>query len=650
VDAALRTLRERPLMVAAFGRPEMDDRFPGLWNDRDVQRMSLAPMTPRSANKLVRHMLADLPEERAAWIVERADGNPFYLEELVRAVSAGHTTDLPDTVMGMVQARFDAVGMEAKRILRAGAIFGQTFRPSGVRALVGDQDRSLDRWLDILAQKEIVFPRHAADTRVFSFRHALMQEAAYGMLTPADRVRGHRLAGEFLESQGEQQAIVLVDHYEKGEQPAKAAHWCRFAVQQALDANDLAEVLARVDRGVRLGAGGEQLGIMRTIEAQARYWRGEYARAEQAARQALNLVQGERRFAALGELINALGQLARFDEVIELTEEMVRADPGEAAPDAWLTPLLRSALNLFPSGRTEVAGRILSRIEDRAGRREICAGPLHVLRARVAAASGQFTEARAHFEAAVEAFEKAGDVRFAASHLADAGWLLGEIGLLEEAARRLREAAALAERLNLSNVVLASLTNLAQVELHLGRVDASAGYGERANALAAAQGDWRFLGFTEWHLASIAHLRSQFDLEEAHARAAARAFEHVPQLASVGQALLARARLGQGRTEEAVTIARRAAQMMEDQPPEDGEALIRLVLGEAFLARGEVHAAAEVLDEACRRLHERARSLGDAAARESFLGLVPDHARTIALAKQHPQKKTPPLGGVSDRT
>ena len=261
VDAALRTLRERPLMVLAFARPEVDDTFPNLWAERDLQRVSLPPLTPKSAQKLVRHAVADLSEEQAAWIVGRADGNPFYLEELVRAVGGGAGTQtLPETVIGMVQARFDALGADAKRVLRAAAVFGQTFRAAGVCQLLGgDPDRSLSQWLDILAQKEVLFSRQAADTKEFVFRHALLQEAAYDMLTADDRVLGHRLAGEYLEASGEREAILLVEHYERGGEAKKAAHWCRFAAEQALDANDLGEVVSRVQRGVGLGAEGDTL-------------------------------------------------------------------------------------------------------------------------------------------------------------------------------------------------------------------------------------------------------------------------------------------------------------------------------------------------------------------------------------------------------
>ena len=61
----------RPLMVVAFARPEVDERFTGLWADRDVQRIALAPLTSKACQKLARHVLGSISAEKAAWIVER---------------------------------------------------------------------------------------------------------------------------------------------------------------------------------------------------------------------------------------------------------------------------------------------------------------------------------------------------------------------------------------------------------------------------------------------------------------------------------------------------------------------------------------------------------------------------------------------------
>ena len=110
IDAALRNFRERPLMVLGLARPEVEDAFPGLWGERDLQRLALAPLTSRSAHLLVRHVCAQLTGDEVDRIVGRADGNPFHLEELVRAAAelgGSRRTPPPATVIGMVQARFE---------------------------------------------------------------------------------------------------------------------------------------------------------------------------------------------------------------------------------------------------------------------------------------------------------------------------------------------------------------------------------------------------------------------------------------------------------------------------------------------------------------------------------------------------------------
>jgi hypothetical protein len=635
IDEALRALADRPILVLGFARPEVDDRFHGLWRDRNLQRLALPPLTRKAAHKMVRQILADLPEERAAWIADRADGNPFYLEELLRAVGAGRDAGgtLPDTVTGMVQARFDAIGPEAKRILRAAAVFGQDFPVAGVRALL--EDGEVEAWLDILVRQEVLYPRQGGAGRALGFRHALMHEAAYAMLTPADRVRGHRLAAEHLERSGEPQAIVLADHFERGGEPARAAHWCRHAVEQAFLANDLPEVLGRVDRAVRLGASGPALGAMRLVEAQARNWRGEYRQAEEAARLALEAVEPGRRFAAMTELMVALGQQARFDEVVTLSETLIAADPGEEAPEAWLGPLLRAANILFPAGLAQAAQRILARIEGRAGRRPRQAAALYGLRGRLAAAAGRLSDAAAGFRAAAAAFEEAGDARSALEFGCNVGWTMAELGQHADAEAQLGSILVQAERMNLSFVALGCLVNLAGVALCKGDLRRATDLAARSMVLARQQGDRRFLGAGAAIGAAAAQACGQTAKQEELARTALEALAVVPSTLLVGKAAMARALLAQGRLDEALAAARDAeALRASSDVHEDGEAATRLVLAETLLARGDTTAASDILDQAARRLHDRAALLAP-AARDAFLSAIPDHARTLALAREH---------------
>ena len=220
VEAALRALRDRPFMVLAFARPDVDDVFPDLWRERDVQRVTLRGLTRRASLQLVQQVLgATLDADTLEWVLERADGNPFYLEELMRAVATDARASLPETVVGMVQARLDALGEDPRRVLRAASVFGQTFTKSGVGSLLSERDRQiLPMCLDMLVTREVVFPRDASGAagEDFVFRHALLRDAAYAMLTEGDRALGHLLAGEFIERSGERDAIVLVEHFERG--------------------------------------------------------------------------------------------------------------------------------------------------------------------------------------------------------------------------------------------------------------------------------------------------------------------------------------------------------------------------------------------------------------------------------------------------
>jgi eukaryotic-like serine/threonine-protein kinase len=640
VDAALRTLRGRPLLVLAFARPEVDDRFPGLWFERDLQRMALAPLTPRSALKLVEHILGELPAEKAAWIVERADGNPFYLEELVRAVGDGAGPEtgqpLPDTVIGMVQARFDALGSDAKRILRAGAVFGHVFRASGVRALVGDDDRSLDQSLDILAKKEVILPRQAAASDEFVFRHALVQEAAYAMLASEDCVLGHRLAGEHLEREGERAAIVLVEHFEKGAEPAKAAHWCRLAAEEALEANDLAMVIERAERGVRLGAAGESLGAMRVTEAQARFWRGEYREAESAALEATQLLVGVDRLRAVREVVAALGQQAKFAEVESWSLGLLERPQEAHAMGAWLDCLVRAAGYLLPGGWYGAVRKLLDEVERQKQYLEAAAAArLQGVHATYAWHEGHHTKVLASNESAAQAYESLGDVRSVTERLADVGAVLGDLGLLEEAEEKLTAVLSAAQRMELGFVSTVVLMNLCQVRAHLGHFDQARAAGEKAVALARKQGDPRIEGGTNVYLSTNACLQGRLMEAEAYARAATKMLENIGPVLPAALAALSRSLLYQGKSPEALVPAEEAYRLLEVAGGvEDGEASIRLAYAESLSAVGREREAERVIRDAWQRLTERAAAIQDPSWREKFLSRLPDHARTAVLARR----------------
>jgi hypothetical protein len=128
VDTALRLLSERPFLVLALTRPDVEARFPALWSRRSPVVLHLGGLPRRACAQLARDVLGDRADAATLdrlW--EHSAGNAFFLEELLRAAVAGQGGDAPPTVLAMVQTRIEALGAETRRVLRAGSVFGQRF-------------------------------------------------------------------------------------------------------------------------------------------------------------------------------------------------------------------------------------------------------------------------------------------------------------------------------------------------------------------------------------------------------------------------------------------------------------------------------------------------------------------------------------------
>ncbi|MET0342017.1 MAG: protein kinase [Polyangiales bacterium] len=272
----LRALADRSLFVLALARPEVHERFPMLWQPLQPQELTLQGLTRRAAERLVHAALGAASEPVVARIVALAEGNAFYLEELIRCAAEGRT-EFPVTVLAIVQRRLERLGSEERRALRAASVFGETSWEGGVATLLGASADAAG-WLENLVDREILaraphahFPGEAE----YVFRHAFLRDAAYAMLAPADRLTAHRLAGAWLEAHGERDARVLADHFEAGGAPERALPWLARAALAAMEAADLEVALTLSRRGLALGASGQDRGIFLLVAANASAWWSE---------------------------------------------------------------------------------------------------------------------------------------------------------------------------------------------------------------------------------------------------------------------------------------------------------------------------------------------------------------------------------------
>jgi tetratricopeptide (TPR) repeat protein len=639
VDAALRVLAQKPFMVLALARPEVDRRFPSLWSARNPQRVNLAPLSQRSSQRLVEHVAGQLPEASARWIVDRAQGSPFYLQELLRVAAeggpVGDDSNLPDSILGMVQARLDSFGREAKLVLRAASVFGESFRADGAQALLDlGRRKDVDGWLTILEQQEVVYCRPNSDPREYGFRHALFRQAAYELLPPPDKRLAHLLAARHLELTGERNGRVLADHFERAGENPSAVTWLLVAAQQALDANDVAATLAQVERAVRLGAAGEELCRLRIVESGARFWRGEYREAEVAAREALLSNDQRIRLAGMSALLDALGSQSKYAEVRVLYGGLERpADPELLNP--WLDAVLIATAYLSADGDDSASDRSIALLDEL----EAVLEPKLVVRGllrRAAAARrrGDMTETLARCRQSVDICRGLGLFRDETATLGNLGIYLGELGQLEEAEFHIKRVLTTARKLDLKHLLTGSLQALTNFLAYHGLFDQARVAGSEAIAAATAGNDRWFQGFAQAYLSVTEFLASNPIPAEAYARDAMATWGDVPFARPFAVALLARALVAQGRVAEALPHAREAyAQLEKMGGVDDGEATIRLALAECVIATGDREAAQRAATSAAEWLQARADKIDHPPYRESFLTRIPEHRRIQALAR-----------------
>ncbi len=660
VAAALEQLRDAPLMIVALGRPLLEQRFATLWFKSRVQKVELVPLRRAVCERLVRDVLGEeLTDEMVELIVSRSGGNALYLEELIRAAARGETASLPDSVLGLVQARLDSLTESARRALRAASVFGETFWRGGVAAVRGTSaaDAILRAALEELTEAELSarVPHGSIPGEVeYRFRHALVRDAAYAMLADADRCAAHRAAARWLESSGVADAVMIVQHCERASDRRRLVKWCTIGAEQALDATDLTTAERMAERGIRGGARDEVLGRLRLVLSQVRHWRGQSLESRELGLQAaLSLQPGTGGwFSAMEATLRApesRTDYAAVERYVELQNDCRRRSDTDTVEAMCVAA---TVLQLVDFSRHDEARKLL---ED-GGKTGSSTSPsppaaswASSARAAWAHSVGRTEEALTHTCEAIEWLDKLGDRRRATRARIQQGSLLLQLGQYTDAEAVLGEALSEARLLDLGNLASAAASYLGLSALCQGDPSGCHDLNEAACRVADDIGDPRAQGLaqTVGALAQLASAEPRSALERAQA-AAALLQGGQATLRAFASAIMARAELTMGNSSKALEHAREAFEELQRRgslPSYD--ASIRLTWAECLYASGDVAAAEQQVTEAADRLRERAALISE-ARRENFLQAVPDHARTLALAEGRCQWGRPEPGSSDD--
>jgi class 3 adenylate cyclase/tetratricopeptide (TPR) repeat protein len=514
--------REAAVLLLCIARPELLEVRPGWGGGKlNATAILLEPLPGDEASRLVDNLLgrADIPQAARDRILEAAEGNPLFVEEMLAmliddgllrfedgawrsALDLANVT-VPPTIHLLLAARLDRLDAEERAVIERGAVEGKVFHTGAVATLSADSVRQNVRSrLLALARKELIRPDRAefAGEDAFRFRHLLIRDAAYQAMPKEQRADLHerfavwlgQAAGERIAEYEEilahhlEQAyryraqLGAVDDRARGLAHRAAEHLYASAVR-ADEREDLVAATGLLERSVDLSDGADRLRASLLL-AEILQEIGEYPRALEVATRTIALAGelGDRRSALGAELVRLLSRtnvdpshtmaMARR-EAEAVVAEAERMDDEELRAR---TLLVLGLLSFF-QGRTAETVDILDGLIER--------GPAMGRRARREIA-GQL-QVCAYFgalplEEAFQALDRARELRRGslvseADNLRMTAGLLGMAGRFEEAAAAVEMSNRLHEELGRPMAVVAANQTTAETLRLEGRLEEAVG-------------------------------------------------------------------------------------------------------------------------------------------------------------------------------
>jgi tetratricopeptide (TPR) repeat protein len=645
IDTVMRISPDLPLFVVCVARPEIYGAFPELFAHRPMTALRLEPLDNEACCTIARSSLGDVATDvLVERITEQADGNAFFMMELVRAARDGHLSDIPLSVLAMTQRRISVLDADARRILRAASVFGHVFWQGAIRVLVNMEPSRIDQMLTKLEHDAIVTRRNTTlfhDEVEYVFHGSFVREAAYVMLTEEDQRLGHRLAGEWLFRSGETDAVVLATHYDRGGESESACRLYEMAAEQSLAVGDFTAVADLCARSIACGAVGPVLGAVRRLQAEIDVWRGDFHAGAMHGVEAMTLLPrgSPSWYVAASALAWAALAIGDHDRLLAVAGELISRIGVDSPVTSQLVVFARMAAGLYRGGYAVHAEQLIDVLMNASQAQQqipIVAANIDEAVAWRAMYGGDRVQSYERFHASAVGFAKVGDVRNQIRVGSNAAALRMMLGEYEEAAADLRVLHRLSARLQLDNVSANIEQNLGLALTYQGAFEEARQLEERAIASFSAQGDRGLESAARIYLAMILMRLGKLDEAEHQGIEALALAENAPAFFCLALAVLADVKLAMGFVFEAREFAEHAMTLLDEVGNiEEGEAIVRLVFIECMLELGQEERARMALLYASQRLRAEALRIVDPIRRQRFLRAAPEHRRIVELVALH---------------
>jgi predicted ATPase len=625
LDLTVERVRSLPVLMIVTFRPEFKPPWAG---QPQVTMLALNRLDRRDRTALVGQIAGDkaLPDDVIAQIADRTDGVPLFVEELTKSVlesgvlreeadryvldGALPPLAIPATLHASLLARFDRLA-SVRQVAQIGAAIGREF---GYELLCSVSRLPVDELQVALARlvaSELVFQRGTPPDAVYSFKHALVQDAAHDSLLRSARQQLHAQIAEALAQHSpemmDSQPELFAQHYaEAGLVDQSVAYWGK-ASHRSRRSSAMAEAAAQLRKGL------DQLALLPdTRERQ---------------RQELELLS------ALGEVLHAVkGQAApetgqAVARARELWERL-------GSPSEFLSvPFRQSRFHMY-RGETDLALRLDEELLSLGRQRNDSAGLVrgHLSFGRNLFCAGRFASSRSHLEKVLALYDPISHHLLSGLQTTSQGFLaivLFCLGFPDQALAQSNAAIAEARRLSQLTLLASSLALGTRLLSLFGE---NAALEERADQLVAATTEqsfpfWRALGaiYRGWVTAKKGDVTEGMSLlrsgSAAHRATGAEAF--MPH----NLALLAAACEIAGQIDEAVTLSEDALQLAERTGELWFAAELNRYKGQLLLQQGHFETAEELYRKALSIAREQEAKLWELRAAASLARLRRDQGR-----------------------
>jgi len=270
-----------PIMLVTIMRPDRKaeswqllDRLQGSLGS-SFSRIDLEPLDAAGSSELLGNLLhiEELPESIRAQILERSEGNPFYLEEVLRSLIDGGQVvregehwratraileaTIPDTLAGVLSSRIDRLPDATKRVAQTAAVIGRVFQHRVLESVLHsgpalERIEHIEPHLATLSYEQLVREKARDPEREYIFKHALTCEAAYDLLLRSRRKDLHARCGSALEllfaERRDEFAAMLAHHFEEAGDLERTLQYARVAADNARRVYAVREELEHRDR------------------------------------------------------------------------------------------------------------------------------------------------------------------------------------------------------------------------------------------------------------------------------------------------------------------------------------------------------------------------------------------------------------------